>query len=99
MTRTEGLLLASRAFALYLLAWGLSEVTYVPERIHSLTHHSSVLISNDYWWRHELVSLSFLVVRIVGLFATAGWLYRCGPRVENYFFPEKTSEATPQGNA
>ena len=99
MTRREGLLLASHAFALYLLSWGLSDVSYLPEHLHSFTHHSSVLISEDYWWRHDLLSLSLLIMRIVALFATAGWLYRCSPRVEAYFFPpEKASLTSPTGN-
>ncbi len=93
-------MLASRAFALYLLCWGLSEVTDLPQVLLSVKHHSSVLISQDYWSRYYLVDLAFHIVRVVALFATAGWLYRCGPRVENYFFPpEKASEPVPAENA
>lgn len=92
MTRREGLLLASRAFALYLVCWGLSDVTYLPQLLLSLKHHSSVLISQDYWWRYYLVVLSFHTLRVVALLATAGWLYRCGAGVEAFLLPsEKVS--------
>lgn len=93
MTKREGLLLASRAFALYLLCWGVSEVTYLPQLVLSIKHHSSVLISEDYWSRYYLVDFAFHILRIVALFATASWLYRCSPRVESYFLPpEKASQ-------
>jgi hypothetical protein len=100
MTRREGLFLASRAFALYLLCWGLSDVTYLPQVLLSVKHHSSVLLSEDYWSRYYLADLAFHILRIVALFTTAGWLYRCGPRVESYFFPpEKVPQAGPAENA
>ncbi len=87
MTRKEGIFLASRAFALYLLCWGLSHLMYVPPGLLSLRHHSSVLVTRDYWWTYYSLALSFHAVRIMVLFATAGWLYRCGNRVEAFFFP------------
>jgi uncharacterized membrane protein len=87
MTRREALLLASRALALYLLCWALTEVTYLPQRLFSLTHRSSVLISRDYLSTYDLVGLWFHALRIVALFATAAWLYRGGAPVEAFFLP------------
>ena len=69
------------------MCWGLSEVTYFPQRLISLTHHSSVLISSDYWSRYDLVGLSLHILRIVALFATAAWLYRGGAGVEAFLLP------------
>jgi hypothetical protein len=92
MTRKDAVVLASRAFALYLIAWGLSDLTYVPQSLLSLRHHSSVLFTNDYWWTYYSVALLFHVVRIAALFVTAGWLYRCGHRVEAFFLPSEESD-------
>jgi hypothetical protein len=100
MTRREGLSLASRAFALYLLCWGLSEVTYLPQRLLSVTHHSSVLISSEYWSKYDLVGLSFHILRIVALFGTAAWLYRGGVGVEGFLLPPEKPlvPATPEND-
>ena len=88
MTRKEAVLLASRALALYLVCWGLTEVTFIPQVLLSL-RHSLALASGGYtrYTRaYDSVALTFYVVRAVALFATAGWLYKCGSRVEGFFF-------------
>jgi hypothetical protein len=95
MTRREGLLLASRAFALYLLCWGLSEVSYLPQRIVLLRHHTSVLTSPTWSLStYDVVGLSFHMVRIVALFATASWLCRGGKGVETFLLPTDTPPAS-----
>jgi uncharacterized membrane protein len=96
MTRKEGVLLASRAFALYLLCWALSDLTYVPQTLLSLRHHSSVLITRDYWSAYYGVELTFRIVRIVALFGVASWLYRCGRRVEDFLLPIKQAVTTQE---
>jgi hypothetical protein len=84
MTKKEGVLLASRAFALYLVFWGLSDVTYLPQNLLSLRYHYA---AHGYWLTYYCIEFTFRVVRIIALFAAANWLYTSGKRVEGFFFP------------
>jgi len=89
MTKREAVLLASRALSLYLLCWGLNDLSYVAQPLFSLVHHSRVAASRDYLWGYYVVDLAFHAIRIIALFATAGWLYKCSPRVEGFFLPSE----------
>jgi hypothetical protein len=99
MTRREGLLLASRAFALYLLCWGLSEVSYLPQRLVLLRHHTSVLTS-PVWSlsTYEGVGLSFHILRVVALFAMAAWLYNGSKGVEGFLLPAEPPASNAPAN-
>jgi hypothetical protein len=88
MTREEMASLASRAFALLMAAWALVEVSSLPERIVSLTHHLAergVLRTEDYWSTYYKVVLSALVVRILALAIAAVWFWKAGPRTQRLF--------------
>lgn len=87
MTRKDAVLLASRALALYLLCWGLSDLSYLPQRFLSLGHHSLALIGHDYAATYYALEFAFGIVRIVALFAVASWLYRCSESVQALFLP------------
>jgi hypothetical protein len=95
MTKNEGVLLASRAFALYLVCWGLSDITYLPQYLLSYRHHSSVLIATDYWSTYHALAFWFHIVRIVALLAAAGRLYHCGERVQRFFLPIEQAGSAP----
>ena len=63
MSRKELVFIVSRAFALLLISWALADVSYIPERLFSLTHHisqGSVLARYDYWSSYYLVVTSSL---------------------------------------
>jgi hypothetical protein len=92
MTKKEGILLASRALTLYLLCWGLSDLTYLPQELLSARHHYA---AHDYWLTYYAFELTFRIIRIVALFAAAMWLYSCGKQVESFFFP-RDAEASEQ---
>ena len=88
MSRKELLLMASRALSLLLLAWALIEMTYLPERAFSLSHHASersVLVSEDYWTSYYLVITILLLVRIIALLIAARVFWKSGPRVQSFF--------------
>lgn len=95
MTKREGILLASRALAFYLLCWALSDITYLPQYLLSYRHHSSVLIATDYWSTYHALAFWFHIVRIVALLAAASWLYRCGERVQRFFLPVEQAGNAP----
>lgn len=93
MTKKEGVLLASRALALYLLCWGLSDLTYVPQEFLSARYRFG---THGYLLTYNIIELTFRIIRIVALFAAAMWLYSCGKQVEGFFFPHQ-AEASEQG--
>jgi len=92
MSRRDLVFVVSRAFALYLISWALADITYLPERLLSLSHEmsrGSVLTKYDYWASHYLVVTSFLVIRILALVLAARSFWRCGSRVQSFFAPEQ----------
>ena len=103
MSRKELVLVVSRTLSLLLIAWALVEITYLPERLFSLSHHvseRSVLASEDYWTRYYLLITLFLVVRIIALFIAALMFWKCGPRVQTLFLAqsggsERSEQITP----
>ena len=98
MTKREAVVLASRALALYLICWALSDVTHLPQVVFSFRHHSSVLVTHDYWWNYYRIELTFYLVRIVALFVTAGWLIKPGEGIYRYFFPSEQAKTKPDAN-
>ena len=91
MTRKEAVQLASRALALYLACWGLSDMTYLPENIISIRHHYNSLAGPDYWVEYYGLAIIFRLVRMMALFAGASWLYKGGKQIEKFFFPDEVS--------
>jgi len=91
MSRKDAVLLASRTLAVLFIVSALIETSYLPERLHSFLRYvnqepaSSIAI--EYWRHYYLISLSFLVVRIIGFFLMALWLRKCGPEVEELLLP------------
>jgi hypothetical protein len=94
MTKKEGILLASRALSVYLLCWALSDMSYLPQYLLSIGHHSFALIGHEYWSTYYFLGFAFHVVRIIALFAAASWFYHCGVRVEEFFFPSEEPGAS-----
>lgn len=101
MTKKEAVVLASRALALYLICWGLSDVTYLPQvllDIHHHWHHSSVLVNEigpDYYLRYHEVQLALYLVRISALLFVARWLIRHSDSVYRYFTGNESESAQP----
>jgi len=96
MSRRDALVLASRALAFLLGVWALSEVSYLPESLHSFLRYinqepgSSPAI--QYWRHYHLIRLGFIVTRIVGFSLMARWLYKGGPEVEELLSPSSLHE-------
>ena len=85
MSRKDALVLASRTLALLLVVWSLSEVSYLPESLHSFLRYNGEPGSPtaiQYWHHYHLIRLGFTVTRIVGFCLLARWLYKGGPEVE-----------------
>jgi hypothetical protein len=88
MSKKEALLLASRAFALLLIAWATFEITYLPVHLFELFHYMSrrsVLQQHDYLTSYYLLLTVFNVLRAILLIVAAAAFWNCGPRIEALF--------------
>jgi hypothetical protein len=87
MSSKEAVTIISRLLAVYFLAWLLSDLTYLPSHLFSLLHHEKALGASGttYWRDSDLISLSFLALRIVALFFAVQWFYRAGSAIQEYF--------------
>jgi hypothetical protein len=97
MSKKELVLVASRAIALYFVAWALSDITYLPEHLLALSHYRSlrsVLASSDYSANYYLLVTVFGMLRMFALFLAATFFWRCGPRVEGLFSRAQGDQAT-----
>ena len=91
MSRKDAVVVAGRTLALLLTVWALTDVSYLPERLHSFLyylHQQSTSSTSTHYWRHYyLIALGFLVVRIVGYSLIARWLFKGGHEVEELLLP------------
>jgi hypothetical protein len=94
MLRKDAIALASRTLALLLALWALTEVSYLPEILHSFLRYvnqepgSSTAI--QYLRHYYLIKLGFLITRIAGFSLMARWLYKGGPEVDELFLPAES---------
>jgi hypothetical protein len=91
--------IVSRALAVYFLAWLLYDLTYLPSQMFSFLHYEVTQSASGgtvYWRNYYLISLCFLVLRIVALFFAVQWLYRAGPRVQGYFLASAEEETAAE---
>jgi hypothetical protein len=72
MSTKEAVTIVSRALAVYMLFWFLSDLTYLPSHIFSVWHHENGL-GTTYWRDSERISLTFLLLRMVALFFAVQW--------------------------
>ncbi|MBZ5655458.1 MAG: hypothetical protein LAO56_09285 [Acidobacteriia bacterium] len=91
MSTKEAVTIVSRALAIYMLFWFLSDLTYLPSHLFSLSHHENGL-STAYWRDSERISLTFLLLRMVALFFAVQWFYRSGPAIQRYFLAPSEEE-------
>ena len=101
MSRRDAVVVASRALSVLLTVWALTEVSYLPEFLHSLLHYSDQGLQASasylqYMHRYYLLRVGFLVTRIVGYFLMARWLYKAGPEIEELLLPFAHDEETRQ---
>ncbi|MGA8622022.1 MAG: hypothetical protein WB660_26320 [Candidatus Sulfotelmatobacter sp.] len=77
---------------------GLGEASYSPERLHSFLHYidqePGTATFLEYRWHYDLITLGFLVIRVVGFSLMAKWLYKGGPEVEELLSPPAAQEKT-----
>lgn len=95
MSAKEAAVIVCRALSVYLLFWLVLELTYLPGSMFSYFHHRlgpTTTTTQLFWRDYYLLSLCFLVFRIVALFFAVQWFYRAGPRLQAYLLAPPTEE-------
>jgi hypothetical protein len=96
MSRKDAVMLASRTLAVLLTVWALTDVSYLPGSLHSFLHYlydeRPGTPGVSYMRHYYLMSLGFLITRIVGYSLMARWLYRGGAEIEELLLPFTTEE-------
>ena len=102
MSSEDVVVLASRSLALLLTVSALIELSYLPGSINSFRHYVGVELSSpsatQYYRQANLISLSFLVVRIIGYSLLARWLFKGGPEVVNLLLPSTSEIVVNEGS-
>jgi hypothetical protein len=92
ISRKDAVVLASRTLATLLMVWALNDVSFLPERVHSLLHYLSHEPASpaavEYGRHYYLIQIGFLITRIVGYSLMAMWLYKGGTDIEELLLPE-----------
>jgi hypothetical protein len=100
MTRSQAVVLVSRALSLLWGASGLDLVTYLPERLFSFSHYANGVasvggsMSNYYLPTLYRIEVALLFVRIAIYLTLAVVFWKCGPWVERTLLP-KIAEIGP----
>lgn len=99
----RAVLLASRTFAAFLLFWVVDDITELPRELFSLTHYlrgytgtgMSVFqaLRSSYVVSEQMMYLLANVLHIALWLVAAGWFYRCGPRIRNFFSAETNTNS------
>ncbi len=97
MTYEQGIRIATRAIAVYLFAWAVSDAIDLPHIVIHLRHYLQLfnLFRSDglgpqepsvtYFLRVYAASLASTILRISLWLLAARWFYQCGPQVQRYF--------------
>jgi len=98
MSKKDAVVLASRTLATLLIVWALTEVSHLPVTLQSYLHYLNHELSSpsiEYMRHYYLITLGFIVTRIVGYSLMARWLYKGGPEIEELLLPtEPESKAS-----
>ena len=97
MTQEQLARIATRALAIYLVVWAVSDVIELPRSAMTLVHYlqdarfpregmpARVEDSVVYYLRYSVMVLAAYVLRIALWLMGARWLYRCGPWLQRFF--------------
>ncbi len=93
--RDQAIILASRAFAAFLLFWVVEDITELPREIFSVMHYLrgstqagvglAEALRSSYLLGDYMMYLLANILHIALWLLAAGWFYRCGPRIRNFF--------------
>ena len=106
MTYEQGIRIASRTFAAYLLFWVISDATLIPRQVLDIVHEVKGPIVDrsvfsafkaSFYLRVYILYLFENILRMALWLMAAGWFYRCTPRIQRFFTaqeaPDESSRA------
>lgn len=91
LSREQVILIATRLVVVYLLFWVAFDLTLLPHELLSVAHYvneskSGASVSGaSYFLRGYILDLLANTLHIALWLMAAGWFYRCGPRIRNFF--------------
>ena len=93
--RDQAILLASRLFAAFLLFWVVEDTIELPRQLFAVMHyfHEAGRVEStpfqamhySYYLGDYIMYLLANILRMALWLLAAGWFYRCGPRIRNFF--------------
>jgi hypothetical protein len=96
MSREDLIILASRTLAVLMMVWALSEVCSLPGVVYAFNHYASVELSSasatQYYRHSHLISLGFILVKVIGFSLLSRWLFKGGPEVFELLLPATAAE-------
>ena len=98
MTKTDFVRILSRAFALYLLVWGLSAGLTLPELIYSFLKYlqaSSELARRDYWTTYYLFRVISESIRAVVMLTFSMLFWKSWRTVGRLLMGDEESSESP----
>jgi len=95
VSKEEVVLLVSRTIAIIQCITAMIEITYLPERVKSLNHHSAgrSWLVPDYFTSLYSLGVSVLCFRIAGLLVLTWIFWKCGPWLRRLLLPDQKNEA------
>lgn len=104
MSKRDAILLASRAIAILQLLTAAIEITYLPDRLYSLSRYTRLVATGaapeaalDLWHQYRL-DVALLLFRFVMLMIFAWIFWSCGPRIERLLSPSEPNQV-PQAES
>lgn len=85
-------LVASRLFVAYLLFWVVDDITLLPREVLSIMHYIHDPVSS-YLLHGSILDILGNLLRMALWLMAAGWFYRCGPRIRDFFTVEAEEPA------
>jgi hypothetical protein len=93
--RDQAILLVSRVFAAFLLFWVVEDTIELPRQLFAVMHyfHEAGRVEStpfqamrySYYLGDYIMYLLANILRMALWLLAAGWFYRCGPRIRNFF--------------
>jgi hypothetical protein len=91
VTKKDLVVVASRAFAMYLIIWALSDLSNVSIDVFVVRHYSA--LPGEYIYKYHRMELYHRLGMIVALSLAATWFYKCGLVLERFFSPDESQTA------
>jgi hypothetical protein len=108
VTNDQVIRVATRALAVYLVIWAISDVIELPRAVTTMLHYlqeaqyrrngmpANIDVSVLYYLRYSIIGLAAIILRIAVWLIAALWLCRCGPWLQRFFgFSNDPSTVSP----